>query len=98
MVVDTKHGAFEVKDITRKERRQFYKKVKTVYAVADSEKTSENLANLHELGDEFTLLAFGDEKKAEKALSGLSVVQEDEVLNAIIGAYMGIDLGNPTGD
>ena len=49
MVVDTKHGAFEVKDITRKERRQFYKKVKTVYAVADSEKTSENLANLHEL-------------------------------------------------
>ena len=28
MVVDTPHGEFEVKDITRKERRKYYKKVK----------------------------------------------------------------------
>ena len=29
MIVDTKHGQFECKDITRKERRALYKKVKT---------------------------------------------------------------------
>ena len=91
MVVDTPHGEFEVKDITRKERRKYYKKVKKVF-------TSENITELHELGDEFTLLAFGNEKKADEALSNLSAVQEDEVLTAIIGAYMGLDLGNLTGD
>ena len=31
MIVDTPHGEFEVKDITRKERRVFYKKVKEVF-------------------------------------------------------------------
>ena len=90
MIVDTPHGEFEVKDITRKERREKYKKVKEVY-------TSQELDRLHDLGDEFTLLGFGDEKKADEALEGLSALQEDEVLTAIIGAYMGLDLGNPTG-
>lgn len=90
MIVDTPHGEFEVKDITRKERRKFYRKVKKVY-------TSQELDKLHELGDEFTLLAFGDDKKADEALAGLTALQEDEVLTAIIGAYMGLDLGNPTG-
>ena len=91
MVVDTPHGEFEVKDITRKERRKFYKRVKEVF-------TSEDLSKLHELGDEFTLLAFEDEIKADEALKELTAVQEDEVLTAIIGAYMGLDLGNLTGD
>ena len=91
MIVDTPHGEFEVKDITRKERRVYYKKVKEVY-------TSQDLERLHELGDEFTLLAFEDDNKADEALKGLSALQEDEVLTAIIGAYMGLDLGNPTGD
>ena len=35
---------------------------------------------------------------AEKALEGLSAIQEDEVLSEIIGAYMGFNLGNPSGD
>tara|TARA_R100001443_G_C3297417_1_gene164411 strand:+ start:195 stop:470 length:276 start_codon:yes stop_codon:yes gene_type:complete len=91
MIVDTKYGEFEVKDITRKERRKFYKRVKEVF-------TSQDSGKLHELGDEFTLLAFGDDKNADKALENLSAVQEDEVLTAIIGAYMGLDLGNLTGD
>ena len=91
MVVDTPHGEFEVKNITRKERRKFYKRVKEVF-------TSQDLSKLHELGYEFTLLAFEDEKKADEALKELSAVQEDEVLTAIIGAYMGLDLGNLTGD
>ena len=39
MVVDTPHGEFEVKDITRKERRKYYKKVKKVF-------TSENITDL----------------------------------------------------
>ena len=38
------------------------------------------------------------DKKAEEKLGGLTAVQEDEVLTAIIGAYMGLDLGNLTGD
>jgi hypothetical protein len=91
MIVDTPHGEFEVKNITRKERRKFYKKVKEVF-------TSQDISKLHELGDEFTLLAFGDDKKADEALGNLSALQEDEVLTAIIGTYMGLDLGNLTGD
>jgi len=91
MIVDTPHGEFEVKGITRKERRKFYKRVKEVF-------TSQDISKLHELGDEFTLLAFGDDKKADEALGDLTALQEDEVLTAIIGAYMGLDLGNLTGD
>ena len=90
MIVDTKHGSFEVQNITRKQRRKYYKKVKVVG-------TSDNIDLLHDLGDDFTILAFGDDKKADEALKGLTVVQEEEVLVAIIGAYMGIDLGNPSG-
>ena len=90
MIVDTKHGSFEIKDINRKQRREYYKKVKKTGV-------SNDLELLHDLGDDFTLLAFGDEKKADEALKGLTVVQEEEVLVAIIGAYMGIDLGNLTG-
>ena len=91
MIVDTPHGEFEVKNITRKERRGFYKKVKEVF-------TSKDLGKLHELGDEFAVLAFGTEEKADKKLEQLTAVQEDQVLTAIIGAYMGLDLGNLTGD
>tara|TARA_R100001594_G_C4035381_1_gene262101 strand:- start:299 stop:574 length:276 start_codon:yes stop_codon:yes gene_type:complete len=91
MVVDTPYGEFEVKDITRKERRKFYKKVKQVF-------TSQDLSKLHELGDEFAVLAFGDDKKADEALKDLTAVQEDEVLTSIIGSYMGLDLGNLSGD
>lgn len=91
MIVDTPYGEFEVKDITRKERRKFYKKVKEVFS-------SKDLSRLHELGDEFAVLAFENELKAEKALKELTAVQEDEVLTSIIGAYMGLDLGNLSGD
>ena len=91
MVVDTKYGEFEVKDITRKERRELYKKVKEVYSSNDESK-------LHELGDEFALLAFGNDENADKALGKLSAVEEDQVLVTIISFYMGIDLGNTTGD
>ena len=91
MVVDTPHGEFEVKDITRKERRDFYKKVKKVFASNDESK-------LHDLGDEFASLAFGNDKNIDKALGKLSAVEEDQVLVAIIGSYMGLDLGNPIGD
>ena len=91
MIVDTPHGEFEVKDITRKERRKYYKKVKEVFS-------SEDLTKLHELGDEFALLAFGNDKNADASLKNLTAVQEDEVLTAIIGSYMGLDLGNLSGD
>ena len=91
MIVDTPHGEFEVNNITRKERRDYYKKVKIVYS-------SNKFEDLHDLQDEFTLIAFGDEENAEKALKGLSSLEEDEVLTNIISAYMGLDLGNPTGD
>jgi len=91
MIVDTKYGQFECKDITRKQRRALYKKVKHISSGGDIEK-------LHDLADEFAILAFGDEKKAEEQLGKLSAVQEDEVLNEIISSYMGFDLGNDTGD
>ena len=91
MIVDTKHGEFEVNDITRKQRRDLYKKVKTVFADQKPEE-------LHDLADEVTLIAFGDDKKAEEKLIGLNALQEDEVLTAIIVAYMGLEMGNPTGD
>ena len=96
MVVDTPHGEFEVKDITRKERRKYYKKVKQVLSNNQTEEV--NLESLHELGDDFVILAFGNEKNAEKALGSLSVVEEDVVINSIISAYMGTNLGNPSGD
>jgi hypothetical protein len=91
MIVDTKHGEFEVKDITRKQRRDLYKEVKVVFA-------NQNPEELHDLADEFTLLAFKDEKEAEEKLKGLDAMQEDEVLAKIIVAYMGLDMGNSTGD
>tara|TARA_R110000744_G_scaffold34839_1_gene80946 strand:- start:2263 stop:2538 length:276 start_codon:yes stop_codon:yes gene_type:complete len=91
MVVNTDHGEYICKDITRKERRVLYKKVKSISQTSDVEK-------LHDLADEFAELAFGGEKEAEEGLKGLSAVQEDEVLNVIIATYMGFDLGNVIGD
>ncbi len=91
MIVETKHGQFECSDITRKKRRELYKKVKQVSNDGD-------ISKLHDLADEFALLAFGDEKTAESKLGTLSALQEDEVLNEIIGSYMGFDLGKDIGD
>ena len=91
MVVDTKHGQYECVDIDRKQRRQLYKKVKQVSQESD-------LGELHDLADEFAVLAFGGEKQAEEKLKGLTALQEDEVLNEIIASYMGFELGNDIGD
>ena len=91
MVITTKHGEYECKDITRVERRKMYKRVKGVFVDNDIEK-------LHDLADEFTLFAFGNNQNADKALEGLSAVQEDEVLMEIITQYMGFDLKNASGD
>ena len=91
MIVDTKHGQFECKDITRKQRRTLYKKVKEISSGGD-------ISKLLDLADEFAILAFGDEKEADEQLGKLSAVQEDEVLNEIIGSYMGFELGNDIGD
>ena len=84
MIVDTKHGQYECKDITRKQRRDLYKKVKHIYASEDMEK-------MHDLADEFAILAFGDEGKANEKLGKLTAIEEDEVLMTIINAYMGIE-------
>ena len=78
MIVETKHGDFEVNEITRKQRRDHYKEVKKAF----NEKN--DLIEMHDLAD--------------KKLKGLTVVEEDEVLSAIIVAYMGLELGNSTGD
>ena len=91
MVVDTKHGQFECKNITRKQRRGLYRKVKSVFA-------SEDMEQMHDLADEFAILAFGDEKKAEKALGELTALQEDEVLMTMINNYMGFENPLETGD
>lgn len=91
MIIDTKNGQFECNDITRKERRKLYKKVKLVGI-------ENNLSELHDLADEFAIIAFGDEKGVDEAFANLTPLQEDEVLNDIIGNYMGFDLGNDIGD
>lgn len=96
MIVETPHGEFKCQDITRKQRREHYRKVKQVFAMDDKDPKKND--ELHELCDEFALLAFGDDEKAEESLKGLNVVQEDEVLTAIIVAYMGMAEGNDTGD
>ena len=88
MVISTKHGEFEVRDLTRKERRKYYRNVKKVFASGD-------VLLIHDLADEFALFAF---KNPDEALKGLSAVHEDEVLNEIIIQYMGIDLKNASGD
>ena len=95
MVIETAHGEFEINDITRKQRRDHYGKVKMVFSINDKDVTK--IDKLHTLADEFTLLAFGSEEEAEKKLKGLTVAQEDEVLTAIIVAYMGMQEGNVTG-
>tara|TARA_R100001086_G_scaffold24426_3_gene11511 strand:+ start:4801 stop:5076 length:276 start_codon:yes stop_codon:yes gene_type:complete len=91
MIVDTKHGQFACNEITRAERRKLFKKIKVVYR-------SDDLSQLHDLADEFALIAFGDEKNIEEQLKNLTVVQEDEVLNEIIASYMGLELGKELGD
>ena len=88
MVVHTKHGEFECKDITRKQRREIYKKVKKVFVDLKPEL-------VHDLADEFALIAFENEKGVEKNLKGLTALQEDEVLMEIINSYMGFK--NPSG-
>ena len=91
MIVNTKHGDFACKDITRKEKRKLYKEVKVV--------SNENdMGKLHDLADKFAIIAFGDEEKAEEKLGHLSALQEDEVLNEIIACYMGFELGKDIGD
>jgi len=87
MIVNTKHGEFDCRDITRKERRDLHKKVKLVFQ-------SGEITELHDLADEFAKIAF---KNPDESLGKLTAVQEDDVLMEIIGAYMGIKLGNPTG-
>tara|TARA_R110002020_G_scaffold348387_1_gene562008 strand:- start:571 stop:846 length:276 start_codon:yes stop_codon:yes gene_type:complete len=91
MIVDTKYGQFECSDITRKKRRELYKKVKGIYANEDMEK-------MHDLADEFAVLAFGDEKKADEKLGKLTALEEDEVLMNIINSYMGVKSPLENGD
>jgi hypothetical protein len=91
MTITTKHGEYDCNKMTRKQRREMYKKVKKVFASGD-------LEQLHDLGDEFALFAFGDDKKVEEQLGNLTAIEEDEVLTSIISSYMGLDLGNLTGD
>ena len=91
MIVDTKYGQFKCKDISRKQRRGLYRKVKSIFA-------SEDIEKMHDLADEFAILAFGDEKKAEKILGKLSALEEDEVLLTIINSYMGFESPLETGD
>lgn len=83
MIVDTKYGQFECKDITRKQRRDYYRKVKEIYK-------SEDLEKMHDLADKFALIAFGTEEIAEKKLGVLTALEEDEVLMSIINSYMGV--------
>ena len=83
MIVDTKYGQFECKDITRKQRRDYYRKVKEIYK-------SEDLEKMHDLADEFAIIAFGTEEIAEKKLGILTALEEDEVLMSIINSYMGV--------
>ena len=91
MIVDTKYGQFECEDITRKRRRELYKRVKGIYA-------SEDLELMHDLADDFAILAFGDEKNAEEKLGKLTALEEDEVLMTIINSYMGVKDPLETGD
>ena len=88
MKVNTKHGEFDCRDITRAERRNHLKRVKKTFAKQDSDE-------LHDLCDEFGEIAF---KNVDEALKGLSAIQEDEVLVSVVCAYMGIDLEKQTGD
>tara|TARA_R110002020_G_scaffold436754_2_gene646917 strand:- start:442 stop:708 length:267 start_codon:yes stop_codon:yes gene_type:complete len=87
MKVNTAHGEFECRDITRTERRKHYRTVKKAFV---NQETDE----LHKLCDEFAKIAFKD---IDKSLEGLTALQEDEVLIAIVCGYMGIDLGKQIG-
>ena len=91
MVIITKHGEFECKDITRKERRNLYGRVKMVFQDLKPE-------NVHELADEFALIAFGTDKKVGEILDGLTALEEDEVLMEIINSYMGFETPSGHGD
>jgi|TARA_R110000824_G_scaffold353296_2_gene540444 hypothetical protein len=91
MVIMTKHGEFECKDITRKERRELYGKVKVVFQDMKPEL-------VHELADDFALIAFETEEKAGEVLGSLTVLEEDEVLMEIINSYMGFETPSGHGD
>ena len=92
MIVETQHGSFECLSITRKQRRELYRKVKEVYK---NEENVTDLEQIHDLAEEFVMVAFGTEENAVKALGGLSALEEDEVLMEIINSYMGFK--NPNG-
>lgn len=94
MVIITKHGEFECKDITRLERRKLYRKVKKVFNNLDKDKKLIP-EDVHDLADQFALIAFGSEKKVAETLKGLSALAEDEVLMEILNSYMGFQ--SPSG-
>ena len=91
MIVETKHGEFECREIGRKERRKLLRTAKKVFVEQDADQ-------IHDLCDEFALIAFKDDKGIEKALKGLTALQEDEVLVKIVCDYMGIDPEKQIGD
>ena len=57
MIIDTKHGQFECKDINRKERRALYKKVKMVGTIAfgDDKSVEKALGSLTSLQEDEVL-------------------------------------------
>jgi len=91
MIVTTKHGEYDCHDIERKERRKLLKKAKKVFVDQDPDE-------IHDLCDEFSLIAFKDDKGVDKALKGLTAIQEDEVLVSIVCQYLGLDQEKMTGD
>ena len=87
MIVHTDHGEFDCRDISRTERRKHYKKVKKAFTKQDTDE-------LHDICDDFAKIAF---KNVDKSLEGLTALQEDEVLVAVVCGYMGVDLEKQTG-
>ena len=90
MIVETKHGEFKCREIGRKERRKLLKRAKKVFIDQEPDK-------IHDLCDEFALIAFKDDKGIDKALEGLTAIQEDEVLVQLVCDYMGLDPEKQTG-
>ena len=58
MIVDTKYGQYECNDITRKKRRELYKKVKAIYATESVEEieAEDKLGNLTALEEDEVLM------------------------------------------
>ena len=85
MTIETPYGIFEGIDFSRLERRKYLKEMRLVWGSDDTSKQMD-------FCDRFAKIIFEGDEGVDKALDGLTAVEEDDVLIRLVCGYMGVDI------